>query len=96
MSTETKRRASAIKKLTPANKIAVYRPPPATATPVLSKQDVCDLLRISPRQLAKMVSSGDYPTPDAHMGKRPRWSVDTHNEWVSAKLAEGRKAKQQG
>jgi hypothetical protein len=44
---------------------------------------------ISERKLDGMLSAGEMPPPDDHIGNRPRWHVATFNAWLAARRGKG-------
>lgn len=61
--------------------------PPAAATQLLEPRQIAAALRVSYRQVKQMVAAGEYPKPDLHIGRLPRWQVATHNAWITARKA---------
>ena len=55
---------------------------PPTVLCALGANQVAKALAISRVTFWKMVSRGDYPPSDMRVGSNPRWSVETHNEWM--------------
>jgi predicted DNA-binding transcriptional regulator AlpA len=51
----------------------------------LSKQQICFALGVSLRTLQSMLTTGEFPKPDARIGKFPRWRVASFNAWVRMK-----------
>jgi predicted DNA-binding transcriptional regulator AlpA len=58
-------------------------PVPPAADVLMSKYQVADGLGVSVTHLKKMISTGEYPPPDTHIGNRPKWHVQAHNEWLA-------------
>jgi len=68
-----------------AKKIAAPKPAPAlpdACKATLSKEQIAHALTISKRYLDQMVSAGEFPPPDFHIGSMRRWRVETYNAWV--------------
>lgn len=69
-------------KLTPTLKDI---PPPASAAGLMNRHQICQALGgLSLRKFATMRSTGEFPAPDFHLGRNPRWSVPMFNAWVEA------------
>lgn len=66
------------------------RPPdgPTAVDCLLTRADVRAALRISERTLSSYLQTGDFPAPDTHIGRRPRWRTSTLNGWI-ARRCEG-------
>ena len=60
-------------------------PLPTGCEAMLAKADVVAALRISVRHLDEMIAAGEYPRPDTHLGRNPRWRRETHDRWVRAR-----------
>ena len=46
--------------------------------PLLTRQDVCEMLRISQSGLDRKIKKGLIPSPDLYLGYRcPRWKRET-------------------
>lgn len=86
MSTETKKKA----RKTKATKEAP--PLPAISEALLGKSQICFALGVSLRTLQSMLSTGEFPKSDAHIGKFPRWRVATFNAWVRKQCGVGEEA----
>ena len=66
-------------------------PLPAACEALLSRPQVLAALGgISPRKLASMLSSGEFPKPDTRIGDLPRWWSRTVNGWIAAKCEQGK------
>lgn len=76
MGTETKK----TKKKTRGEKKT--RPVIGNVESMMSRADVADALRVSVRHLDGMIAASEYPQPDTHFGRAPRWDRETHNRWV--------------
>lgn len=66
-------------------KAAKLRAAPAIPTgceAMMSRADVAAALRISVRHLDAMIGASEYPRPDTHLGRAPRWRRVTHDAWV--------------
>ena len=60
------------------------RPPlPSSVLGMMTRDDVCEALRISDRMLSILITTGEFPGPDAEVGRSPRWTVQGFNEWVA-------------
>jgi predicted DNA-binding transcriptional regulator AlpA len=57
-------------------------PLPAISEAMLGKAQICFALGVSLRTLQSMISTGEFPKHDTHIGKFPRWRVVTFNAWV--------------
>lgn len=78
-------RVAAKPKAKPADQPRPPKPPPALPTgceALLTRAQVCHALSISLRNLTGMVSSGEFPRPDATIGSRPRWRMESVNAWI--------------
>lgn len=62
--------------------------PPAPLPPgmetLLCRAQVAEALGVTTRTLDAMVSAGEYPRPDTHIGVLPRWRVVSHNTWIES------------
>jgi predicted DNA-binding transcriptional regulator AlpA len=63
---------------------------PAGAEVLMSKAQVCAALGISLPNFNRMVSAGQFPAPDLHLGRFPRWRIPTYNAYVAACAARER------
>lgn len=57
-------------------------PIPNFSEALLGKAQICFALGVSLRTFQTMLSSGEFPKSDTHIGKFPRWRVVTFNAWV--------------
>lgn len=53
---------------------------------LLTKEQVCDRLKVCIRKLDQMVSREEFPKP-VRLGKRDYWSTATVNHWLSRRFA---------
>ena len=58
---------------------------PAAALQLLEPSQIAAALRVSARELRRLIAAREYPGPDMHVGRLPRWRVATHNSWVNGK-----------
>jgi hypothetical protein len=58
---------------------------------VLTLDDVADYLKCSRRKVESMKAAGKLPRPDFHVGRMPRWKLETIRRW-SDELARGQGA----
>lgn len=67
-----------------AKSAAVKQAPdlPNNTEALLGKAQICFAVGVSVRTLQSMLASGEFPKPDTHIGKFPRWRVATFNTWV--------------
>ena len=63
---------------------ATLRPAPVAsgARLVYRKAVVCGLLGVSSRTLDRLRSTGEFPLPDAMVGRAPVWTSETLNRWL--------------
>ncbi len=61
--------------------------PQGQLVPVLTKQDVCAQLKVSPRTIENMVKSGDFP-PAVRIGKLVYWSQIALSRWQQKRFAD--------
>lgn len=57
---------------------------PGSLECLITKADICVALSIGERMLAEWRSRGQFPAPDLHLGKLPRWRSSTFNAWLEA------------
>lgn len=63
---------------------------PANCEAMMSRADIAAALRVSVRHLDAMIGVEEYPKPDTHLGRAPRWRRETHDRWVRQRCgAEG-------
>jgi predicted DNA-binding transcriptional regulator AlpA len=63
-------------------------PLPASVVGLMNKHQVCDALGgCSTKKLDLMRKAGEFPQPDARLGRHPRWSVELVNAWVRGQVA---------
>lgn len=55
---------------------------PNSTEALLGKAQICFAVGVSVRTLQSMLAAGEFPKPDTHIGKFPRWRVATFNAWV--------------
>lgn len=62
--------------------------PIAAANPreLLTKQEVCERLRVCIRSFDKMLARREFPKP-VRLGKRDYWSSEPVNHWLSRRFA---------
>jgi predicted DNA-binding transcriptional regulator AlpA len=65
----------------PSSAVAI---PPGVAV-ALERRQIAAALGVTTKTLGQMVSSGEYPGPDFHIGRLPRWRAETHNAWMAGK-----------
>jgi predicted DNA-binding transcriptional regulator AlpA len=53
---------------------------------LLSRGAIAAALDVSVRHLDGMIAAGNYPRPDTHLGKLPRWHRETHDAWVRRRV----------
>lgn len=58
--------------------------------PMLSLDDVAELLSVSRRWLERERAAGRVPKPDFMAGKCPRWKPATIRRWIGEGAADGR------
>jgi len=62
--------------------------PPARPEPMLTVDDLAELLRLAPRTVWRMIGTGQLPPPDLRIGKRVvRWRRDGIDNWIAAQAA---------
>jgi len=52
--------------------------------PIMFREDVSKVARISDRTLSRWISSGYAPRPDGYRGDRPFWKVPTIKKWFDS------------
>lgn len=57
---------------------------------LLSKRQISALLGVSASKFRSLRVKEGYPDPDTFMGKMPRWTVASHNEWLAKRCAKER------
>lgn len=50
---------------------------------LITRFDICTMLKISERNLTSKISAGEYPKPDFRVGNLPRWFRTTHERHVA-------------
>lgn len=55
--------------------------------PLYSIKNVATVLNVSRRTVERDIATGDFPGPDLHVGKMPRWKPETVRTWMSARAA---------
>lgn len=61
-------------------------PVPAACNALLSRDQVAAALGgISPRMLSILLSTGEFPQADLHIGRLPRWKTSTVNAWIEGR-----------
>ena len=53
-----------------------------TKSELISIDGAAAMLGISRRTLFRLRSSGQFPEPDAKIGRRDRWKIDTIQRWI--------------
>jgi hypothetical protein len=68
----------------PPDIVPVPLPPPVVLPPglvgILSREQLCEVLQVSPRQVSKLIVLGQIPRADVRVGASPRWSVGLINQ----------------
>ncbi len=62
-------------------------PPPATRAavlvqPLLTREDLCAVLRCGTATLDRLRAAGRLPRPDLRIGRSPRWRPETIRRWI--------------
>jgi excisionase family DNA binding protein len=61
--------------------------PVAPLKPVLTLQEVADLLQIAPRTVQRMAADGEFPAPIRLGSNRPRWRRADVDAWLEREAA---------
>ena len=65
-------------------------PLPAAVVGLLNRNQVTEALGgISVRTLNAMISRGEFPRHDVRVGRFPRWSVESVNDWCRSRRDNG-------
>lgn len=60
--------------------------PPLGSVPLLTLQQVADLLAVGKRTLERWIAAGNFPRPDFRSGQRVlRWRLTTVQAWIGEK-----------
>jgi predicted DNA-binding transcriptional regulator AlpA len=54
-----------------------------TIEPLLGIKDLTTILGVSRRLLERERSAGKFPPPDLHVGRMPRWQLETITRWIA-------------
>jgi hypothetical protein len=54
----------------------------AAIGPLLTIKDIAAILKCSRRLVERMRSAGKLPQPDLHVGRMPRWQVESIQSWI--------------
>lgn len=72
-------------KVTPEGPTTHKPPPPlSSAAPLMTRIEVADLLRTTPRQISNMTARGQLPAPVRVAGLGLRWRRSEIDAWVAA------------
>jgi hypothetical protein len=83
MATATKKPKSKPKPKPPDIAPAPVMPPvvlPPGLVGILTREQLCEVLQVSPRQVSKLIVLGQIPGADVRVGASPRWSVGLINQ----------------
>jgi predicted DNA-binding transcriptional regulator AlpA len=50
--------------------------------PMLSVEKVTNILSVSRRTFERLRSTGEFPEPDLHIRRMPRWKAETVRQWI--------------